>query len=37
MTTMAWVFMISVWTLVICCTCYCFLKLMFSKNLKSDD
>lgn len=37
MTPLAWIFMLSVWTLIIGCTCYCFWKLMSSKSLESDE
>lgn len=37
MTSIAWVFMLSTWSVVIGCTVYCFWKLLTSKSLKSDD
>src|SRR5436305_7114185 len=37
MTPLAWIFMLSAWTIIIGCTVYCFAKLMGSKNLESDD
>jgi len=37
MTTMAWIFMLSAWSLIIGCTLYCFAKLMFSKSLESSE
>ena len=37
MTLMAWIFMLSAWSIIIGCTVYCFWKLMSSKQLSSED
>ena len=37
MTTSAWVFMISIWTLIILSTLYCFAKLLSSDQQLDSD
>jgi len=37
MTGSAWVFMLSVWAIVIGCTVYCFKKLLSSERRLDDD
>ena len=37
MTILAWIFMLTAWSIILGCTGYCFWKLMFSKHLESDD
>lgn len=37
MTTAAWVFMLTVWTIVILATIYCFAKLLSSSHLLEYD
>lgn len=37
MKPLAWLFMLSIWSLIVSCTVYCFWKLMSSKSLQSDD
>ena len=36
MTILAWIFMLSAWTLIVGCTVHCYWKLMSSKYLESD-
>lgn len=37
MTMMAWIFMLSAWSLILACTLYCFCKLMCSKCLETSE